>query len=57
MTKPHHHHGGSQKHTHAGSQKPYWRRIHKDWRLWVALALMLAAILIYVLSLDDALLS
>jgi hypothetical protein len=57
MTKPHHHHGGSQKHTHAGSQKPYWRKIHKDWRLWVAVALMLAAILIYVLSLDDALLS
>jgi hypothetical protein len=57
MTKKHHHHGGPRKHAHKENQKPYWRRIHKDWRLWVALALMLAAILIYVLSLDDALLS
>jgi hypothetical protein len=57
MTEQHHHHGGAQKHAHKGNQKPYWRRIHKDWRLWVAVVIMLAAILIYVLSLDDALLS
>jgi len=25
---------------------------HKDWRVWVALVLMLAAIVMYVLSLD-----
>jgi hypothetical protein len=57
MTEQHHHHGESQKHTHRGNQDPYWRRIHKDWRLWVAVVIMLAAILIYVLSMDDALLS
>jgi len=57
MTEQHHHHEGSQKHTHRGNQNPYWKRIHKDWRLWVAVVIMLAAILIYVLSLDDALLS
>jgi hypothetical protein len=29
---------------------PYWRRAHHDWRFWVGLILMLAAITIYVLS-------
>jgi hypothetical protein len=31
---------------------PYWKRAHHDWRFWVGLSLMLAAITIYVLS-DD----
>ena len=57
MTEHHHHHGGSQKHTPRENQKPQRRGIHKDWRLWVAVGLMLAAVLIYVLTLDDALLS
>jgi len=33
-------------------QRPYWRTAHRDWRVWVALFFMLAAIMIYVLS-DD----
>ena len=32
----------------------YWRRMHHDWRMWVGLVLMLAAITIYVLSEDLA---
>ena len=28
----------------------YLRRAHRDWRVWVALGLMLTAMLIYVLS-------
>ena len=28
--------------------------LHKDWRTWVALGVMLCAIGIYVLTLDDA---
>jgi hypothetical protein len=35
---------------------PYWRRAHHDWRFWTGLVLMLAAITIYVLSGDLALL-
>jgi len=31
---------------------PYWKRAHHDWRFWVGMVLMLAAITIYVLS-DD----
>jgi len=45
---PQHHHGQSV----SGTPR---RKLHKDWRMWVAVALMLAAITIYVLSLDDSL--
>jgi hypothetical protein len=30
--------------------RPYWKRAHHDWRFWLGLVLMLAAISIYVLS-------
>lgn len=30
------------------------KRLHKDWRTWLVIALMLAAIGIYVLTLDDS---
>jgi len=45
-----HHHG------HSGSEKQR-KSVHKDWRVWAAVVLMLAAIMIYVLTLDDSLLS
>jgi hypothetical protein len=32
------------------------RRPHKDWRVWAGVILILAAIAIYVLTLDDSLL-
>jgi hypothetical protein len=32
------------------------KRLHKDWRVWLGVVCMLAAIAIYVLSLDDSLL-
>ena len=31
-------------------QRPYWKRAHHDWRFWVGLFFMLAAITIYVMS-------
>ncbi|MGD0132821.1 MAG: hypothetical protein ABSE57_12280 [Bryobacteraceae bacterium] len=37
-----------------GASPPYWTRMHRDWRMWVGLVLMLAAITIYVLSEDLA---
>lgn len=42
------------KHVHRSEKKPAWMRLHKDWRAWLALGLMLAAISIYVLTLDDS---
>jgi hypothetical protein len=38
------------------AQLPYWKRAHRDWRFWVGLVSMLAAITIYVMSDDLALL-
>ena len=35
-------------------QHPYWKRAHRDWRVWIGLFFMLAAIIIYVLSEDLA---
>jgi hypothetical protein len=33
-------------------QQPYWKRAHKDWKFWVGVVAIAAAIAIYVLSLD-----
>jgi hypothetical protein len=30
--------------------RPYWTRAHRDWRFWIALILMLAAMGIYIIS-------
>lgn len=30
--------------------RPYWTRAHRDWKFWVALSLMLAAMVVYVMS-------
>jgi len=40
------------KHSHKKSRS---KRLHKDWRTWVVVGLMLAAIGIYVVTLDDSL--
>ncbi|MEJ2671697.1 MAG: hypothetical protein P8168_05715 [Deltaproteobacteria bacterium] len=52
---PHSHPQGHKRH-----QEPHahptelWRGLHRNWRAWVVIALMLAAIGIYVLTLDDS---
>ncbi len=38
----------------SGRKTPAKRAFHKDWRTWLVIALMLAAIGIYVVTLDDA---
>jgi hypothetical protein len=47
-------HSKHSKHAHHSENKPSWKGLHKDWRAWLALGLMLAAISIYVLTLDDS---
>jgi hypothetical protein len=37
---------------HEPRPDPYWKRAHHDWRFWVALLLMLGAMLIYLMT-DD----
>lgn len=52
-TKHHHQHddhdGDSVNH---GFHRPYWKHAHRDWRLWVAVSLMLIALFTYVMT-DD----
>jgi hypothetical protein len=45
---PHHSHGHQ-------PTPPWWKRSHKDWRVWVVVILMLAAMVIYILTLDESL--
>jgi len=39
---------------HKDSRERKRRKLHKDWRTWAVVALMLAAIGIYCLTLDDS---
>jgi hypothetical protein len=52
----HHDHGkqhhGQQHHPRPASKN---KAIHKDWRVWTVIALMLGAMLMYVLSDDESL--
>ena len=32
--------------------RPYWKRVHRDWRFWIAVLLMLACMVAYVMSND-----
>jgi hypothetical protein len=45
-------HQAAEQAAQEGLPPPYWRRMHHDWRVWVGLVLMLAAITIYILSED-----
>jgi hypothetical protein len=53
----HNQHEGQANRVKAHNKKtdsPYWKRAHHDWRFRVAVALMFAAIFIYVVSGDLA---
>lgn len=42
------------EHQH-GHNAPRKKGIHRDWRVWTAIALMLAAMAAYILSFDESL--
>jgi hypothetical protein len=54
MAKHKHHHSGGEESAGVGFHRAYWRSAHKDWRLWVAVGLMLVAMLTYIMSGDLA---
>lgn len=54
MKKHNHNHAGSGKKGEADSRRSRARQLHKDWRTWLVIVVMLAAIGIYVLTLDDS---
>jgi hypothetical protein len=47
-----HQHGTPARESIQHNPDPYWRRAHRDWKVWVGLFFMMAAITMYVLS-DD----
>jgi hypothetical protein len=50
----HHHHPDEGPHQQAGQDNstPYWKRAHKDWRFWVGVGFIFAALAIYIVSVD-----
>jgi hypothetical protein len=49
MTQHHHEHTHGHQHAH----QPKSQGLHKDWRTWAVILLMLAAMAAYVLSVDE----
>jgi uncharacterized integral membrane protein len=45
-----HQHGTPARESVRHEPDPYWKRAHHDWRVWVGLFFMFAAIAIYVMS-------
>jgi ABC-type nickel/cobalt efflux system permease component RcnA len=54
MTQHNHKHSHSEKHEHYHQDKAGIRNLHKDWRTWVVVGMMLAAMAAYVFSLDES---
>jgi hypothetical protein len=50
MTATDHAHDGPNGDGTRGQHHPYWKSAHRDWRVWVAVCSMLAAMTIYVMS-------
>ncbi|HUY33346.1 MAG TPA: hypothetical protein VMV69_11415 [Pirellulales bacterium] len=49
------HHEGQHDHHQAHGKRPWWHQPHKHWWVYVAVALMLLAMVIYVMSFDERL--
>jgi hypothetical protein len=47
--KPHGDPNGGSNHPDG---RPYWQRAHRDWRVWVGVIVMLAAMAIYLMTGD-----
>ena len=54
MSKRNHKKSGSHGHSRVNETKSGSNKFHKDWRVWVAVGIMLAAILMYVVTLDES---
>jgi len=44
--------GNTNSESVAHGHHPYWRRAHRDWRIWFGVVLMLVAMMIYLMT-DD----
>jgi hypothetical protein len=50
--KSSHQHGTPARDSIHHDPDPYWKRAHRDWRVWLGVVLMLAAMLIYLMTCD-----
>ncbi len=41
---------GAKPRDHANPRHHFWKHAHRDWRVWIAVLLMLIAILTYVMT-------
>jgi hypothetical protein len=48
----HHSHGAPDSDNIQRDQRPYWKRAHRDWRVWVGVILMITGMIVYVMT-DD----
>jgi hypothetical protein len=48
----HHGYGVAENNIAQQGHTPYWKRAHRDWRIWVAVSLMITGMIIYVMSED-----
>jgi hypothetical protein len=53
----HHHHPDEGPHAPSDHDNsiPYWKRAHRDWRMWTAAFFVFAALAIYIVTVDLAL--
>ena len=49
-----HHEHGDPNGGNVHQKRPYWTRAHRDWRVWVGVVLMLAAMTVYLMTNDLA---
>jgi hypothetical protein len=54
MTQHNHKHSESHRHAPRDEAESSNKKLHKDWRVWLVVGIMLAATIIYVLTLDDS---
>jgi hypothetical protein len=48
----HHTHEESDSNSAHTMRHPYWKRAHRDWRIWAAVVIMIGGMIIYVMT-DD----
>jgi hypothetical protein len=56
MTQHNQKHSGGHRHVREDNTESSSMKFHKDWRVWLAVGIMLAAAIMYVLTLDDSIL-
>ncbi len=49
------HHADQHDHHQGRGKRPLWRQPHKDWRVYVAVGLMLLAMFAYLATMDEEL--